>query len=132
MSYSIALILNLKNPNMFQLENLIYDACKDCNVTNIYNDYELEGINKYIKKNTKIIISEFENIENICYFIKFIKILKTIKIEYIYDNNNILYATEKYLNAIDNNLYDKKKLIKIIENNKENIKYKSIYKSLIS
>ena len=58
MEYSIAINMNLKNiSNHLELENLIYDCGNNCNSINIYNDYELQGINKYIKKNNKIIIN---------------------------------------------------------------------------
>ena len=130
MSYSIALILNLKNSNGIGLENLIYDACNDCNVTYIYNDYELEGINKHIKKNNKIIISEFETLENICNFITFIKFMREITIQYIYENNNILYAYKKYINNLDYSLHDKEKILKSIKINEKNEKYKAIFNSL--
>ena len=77
MSYSISLIVDLKNnSDHSQTENLIYDIGYNCNASNIYNDFELEGINNYVKKNNKIIILEFESIESICKFISFLKNIK--------------------------------------------------------
>ena len=100
MSYSISLCLNLKNNNTHSsIENLIIDSANDCNNSYIYYDYDLEGINNYIKKNNKIMIIEFENIINIINFIKFIKTIESIFIEYIYHENNIIYANNKYLNS---------------------------------
>ena len=131
MNYSISLILDLKNnSNHMSIENLIYDSGNNCNTTSIYNDYELEGINNYIKKNNKIIILEFDNKIFLCNFIKFIKHIKEITIEYIYESNIMLYATKKYLNSINNRLHNKQDLIKKITENKLKDEFREIYNSL--
>ena len=142
MSYSISLIVDLKNnSDHSQTENLIYDIGYNCNASNIYNDFELEGINNYVKKNNKIIILEFESIESICKFISFLKNIKLQTqtkpktqtkptIEYIYENNNILYATNKYLNSLDSTQHNKQDLLKKIEANRLKEEYKLIYNNL--
>ena len=62
MTYNIAINIKLKNnSNVSGNENLIYDIANNLNSKDIYYDYELEGVNKYIKKNNKIMIIEFEN-----------------------------------------------------------------------
>ena len=133
MNYTISLIINLKNnSNHSQLENIIYESGNNCNATNIFDDYELEGINKYIKTNNKIIILEFYNKSSFCTFLKFIKTIKQIGIEYIYESNNILYATKRYLNSTNNSLQNKTCLTQKIEKNKLKNDYKDIYTGLFN
>ena len=122
MSFSISLIINLKISNTHELENLIKVSSQNSNVNYIYYDYELEGINNYIKKNNKIIILEFEDEYNFINFLNFIKTIKELIIEYIYYDNSIIYCSKKYLNSISDREYDKTKLINSIENNKKNFK----------
>lgn len=132
MSFNISININLRNnSNITYLENLIHDAAINCNNTNSFEDFELEGINKHIKKNIKAIILEFDYIDDICSFIKFIKFIKELTIEYIYNENNILYCTNNYLNNIDPNLHSKTELINIIEKNKNLNKFKKIYNCLL-
>jgi hypothetical protein len=132
MEYNIAISMNLKNlSNHLELENLIYDCGNNCNSTNIYNDYELQGINKYIKKNNKIIILDFEEEDDLINFLIFIKnqiqdMTQNITIDYIYINNDIIYGTKKYLNSISNTLFDKNLLLDKISKNKLNSSYKKI------
>ena len=117
--FIISLILDFKKLKEISItESIIYDAAYNSEVSNIYEDYELEGINKHIKSNNKIIISEFENIDNFIIFLKFIKSTKFIDIEYIYKDNNILYVKKNYINKLDKHLYSKEKIIKILNNNK--------------
>ena len=136
MSYSISLNINLKNNNNHsETENLLLDCANNLNTTNIYNDYELEGVNNFIKKNNKIILFEFEEINNINNFIILLKNLKKNQIhkfyiEYIYYINNILYANNKYLNNLNPELISKKELLKKIEINKANPDFSSIYNNL--
>lgn len=124
MEYSISIRIDIKkNSNHIELENLIYDCGYDLNSTNIFNDFDLDGRNKFVKNNNKIIILEFEEEDNLLNFIKFIKKIKTLDIEYIYEKNNIIYADKKYLNNI---YYDKFFLINKININYELDKYKKI------
>ena len=117
--FIISLILDFKKLKEISItESIIYDAAYNSEVSNIYEDYELEGINKHIKSNNKIIISEFENIDNFIIFLKFIKSTKFIDIEYIYKDNNILYVKKNYINKLDKHLYSKEKITKILNNNK--------------
>ena len=131
--YSISLIINIKNNHLnYDLDKLLQDIAYNYNSFNNYTDYNLEGVNKYVKENSKIIIFEFVHIKDICNFISFIKNLKyrNICIEYIYHDNNILFADNKYLNNIDKYNQDKNKLIDIINNNKNNKQYSLIYNIL--
>ena len=117
--FIISLILDFKKLKEISItESIIYDAAYNSEVSNIYEDYELEGINKHIKSNNKIIISEFESIDNFIIFLKFIKSTKLIDIEYIYKDNNILYAKKNYINKLDKHLHSKEEIAKILNNNK--------------
>ena len=130
MCFSISLIINLKKSNALFLENIIIENSNVSNVSNVYNDYELMGINNYIKTNNKIIILEFEEIENIINFLELIKNVREIKIEYIYNDNNILYARKKYLDGLNKLLFNKMELINKIDNNNKKEEYNKIYKLL--
>ena len=131
MSYSIAIKIKVKNnTNLTSCENLVYDIANNLNSNNIYYDYELEGINKFIKKNNKIMIIEFDNINSLCDFIKFIKTLREVIIDYIYNDNNIIYASKNYLNNLKDNFVSKYELINRIEKNKLNINLKEIFNIL--
>jgi len=136
MSYNISLNINLKNNNNHsETENLLIDCGNNLYAPSIYNDYELEGTNNFIKKNNKIILFEFEELNNLNDFIILLKDLKKNQnhkfyIEYIYYINNILYANNKYLNNLNKNLISKEDLLKKIEINKANPIFSSIYKNL--
>jgi len=130
MSFIISLIINLKNSNMINAEELIKEASQNCNVNSIYYDFDLEGINNYIKKNNKIIILDFNEEIDFINFLKFIITIKKIKIEYIYYENTILYCSKKYLDGISVTLHDKNNLLNKIEYNKANNNYKKIYNIL--
>ena len=127
MCFSISLIINLKKSNALFLENIIIENSNVSNVSNVYNDYELMGINNYIKTNNKIIILEFEEIEKIINFLELIINVREIKIEYIYNDNNILYARKKYLDGLNKLLFNKIELINKIDNNKKKKEYNKIY-----
>ena len=130
MSFTISLIINLKKSNMMNVEDIVKESSQNCNVTSIYYDFDLEGINKYIKKNNKIIILEFEEEIDIINFLKFITLMSDILIEYIYYENSILYSSKKYLNEVSNTLHNKNDLLDKIECNKKNEKFKKIYNIL--
>ena len=131
MSYTISININLKNNmNNESTKNLLIESGLNLNLINYYFDYDLEGINNHIKKNNEIIIIEFEELTNIIDYINFIINIDNISIEYVYDNNNILYGSKKYLNSLKDNNQDKKKLLEIIDNNKNKIEYNKLYKSL--
>ena len=127
MSYSIAINIKLKNnSNVSSSENLIYDIANNLNSKYIYYDYELEGINKFIKKNNMIMIIEFDNKNDIYNFIKIIKTLKELIIDYIYYENNIIYGSKKYLNNLNDDFINKNELINKIEKNKLNNDFKEL------
>ena len=127
MSYNIAINIKLKNNlNVSGNENLIYDIANNLNSKYIYYDYELEGVNKYIKKNNKIMIIEFENNNDLYNFIKILKTIKIIIIDYIYYENNIIYGSKNYLNNLNDTFISKNELINKIEKNKLNNDFKNI------
>ena len=127
MSYNIAINIKLKNSsNISNNENLIYDIANNLNSKYIYYDYELEGVNKYIKKNNKIMIIEFENNNDLYNFIKIIKTIKIVIIDYIYYENNIIYGSKNYLNNLNDTFISKNELINKIEKNKLNNDFKNI------
>lgn len=127
MEFSISLRLNLKKlSNHIELENLIYEIGNNCNASNIYSDYDLYGVNNYIKNNFKIIIIELNSIELLLNFMKLINDFKNIEIEYIYDKNEIIYADKKYLYNLEM-IQNKDILLDKIEKNAKSIKYKKIY-----
>lgn len=131
MSYSIAINIKLKNnSNVSSSENFVYDIANNLNSINIYYDYELEGINKFIKKNNKIMIIYFDNKNDVYNFIKIIKTLKELTIDYIYYENNILYGSSKYLNNLNDSFISKNELINKIEKNKLNNDFKEIFNIL--
>jgi hypothetical protein len=135
MNLTISLNQNLKKNNEhLQVENLIYDIANNTNCFNIYNDFELDGINNYIKNNNKIYIIEYDDIDYFINFLVFIKSIikknKNLYIEYIYNDNIILYASNKYLNNRKEINITKNQLLENIENNKNNKIYKKIYNNL--
>ena len=122
MVFSISLVINLKNNQDHTcIENIILDSARNLNTINIFYDYELSGINNYIKNNNKIIIIEFDHEESSYEFCKFVKTLKKVYIEYVYYENNIIYGCNKYINA-KNNLINKYDLLNKIEDYKLNNK----------
>ena len=131
MSYTISININLKNNiNSESTKNLLIESAFNLNLINYYFDYDLEGVNNHIKKNNEIIIIEFEELNNMINYINFIINIENIEIEYVYDDNNILYGSKKYLNSLKDDNQDKKKLLETINNNKNNIEYNKLYKSL--
>jgi len=130
MSFTISLIINFKKCNASNIENIIKESSQNCNVSSIYYDFDLEGINKYIKKNNKIIILEFDHQIDLINFLKFITLIKEIVIEYIYYENSILYSSKKYLIDQSKILHSKNNLLNKIENNKKNNDFKKIYNIL--
>ena len=127
MSFTISLIIDLKKNNTSNTENIIKESSQNCNVSLIYYDFDLEGINKYIKKNNKIIILEFEEEINFINFLKFIIFMREILIEYIYYENLILYSSNKYLDKLSKTLHNKNEIMNKIESNKKNYDFKKIY-----
>ena len=128
MTYSIAINIKQKNIlNVSSNEKLVYDIANNLNFSNIYYDYEFEGVNKYVKKNNKIMIIEFDNNINLCNFISFIKTIKEVLIDYIYYENNIIYGSKKYLNNLNDCFISKNELINKIEKSKSNIDFKNIF-----
>ena len=127
MSFSISLIINLKKCNGSNTENIVKESSQNCNVSSIYYDFDLEGINKYIKKNNKIIILEFDEEIDLINFLKFITSMREILIEYIYYENSILYSSKNYLVEVSKRLHNKNNLLDKIEANKKNDNFKKIY-----
>jgi hypothetical protein len=136
MCYSISIITDYKNTNLISYNNeLLKNIASNIPNSLIYNDYELSGINNYIKNNYCSTIIEINSeptiaINNIVNIIELIIHIKELNIEYSYNNNNILYCSKKYVNNLDENLHSRKDILKKIEENKKNTIYNSIYKAL--
>jgi hypothetical protein len=136
MCFSLSIISDYKNNNAITYTNeLLQNIASSIPESIIYTDYEVSGINNYIKTNTSSTIIEIdaENtnaLTNIINIIELIMPIKELQIEYIYDDNNILYCSKKYLNNINKNLHNKSSLIKKLEDNKKNINYCQLYKTL--
>lgn len=130
MSYSISLNIDLKKFNISYYEDIIKKYAFETNNINLYYDYELEGINNYIKKNNKIIIIEYNILNNLITFLEYIINIHQIHIEYIYHNNNIIYYSKKYINSLDKNLCDKNKLYNTMLSYINNTTYKKLYNIL--
>ncbi|QDF45935.1 hypothetical protein [Chrysochromulina parva virus BQ2] len=136
MCFSLSIISDYKNNNAITYTNeLLQNITSNIQDSIMYTDYELSGINNYIKTNTSSTIIEIDAsntiaIANIINIIELIIQIKELQIEYIYHDNNILYCSKKYLNNINKNLHNKSLIIKKLEDNKKEIIYSKLYKTL--
>jgi len=136
MCFSISLLSDYKNNNAITYNNdLLQNIASNIPDSIIYTDYEVSGINKYIKTNTSSTIIEIDAqntiaITNIISIIELIMPIRELQIEYIYHDNSMLYCSKKYLNNLNNNLHSKSSIIKTIENNKKNTNYNNLYNTL--
>ena len=136
MCYSISIMTDLKTTNTICYNNeLLKNIASNIPNSLLYNDYELSGINNYVKNNFCSTIIEINSedisaLSNIVNIIELIIHIKDLTIEYIYNDNNILYCSKKYINNLDQNYVSKKTILKKIEENKNNETYSSIYKAL--
>jgi len=133
MCISVSIISDYKNNNAITYNNeLLQNIASNIPDSIIYTDYEVSGTNNYIKTNTSSTIIEIDS-SNIAIIINIIELLipiKELQIEYIYDDNNILYCSKKYLNNLNKNLHNKSTLIAKLEDAKKNILYSELYKTL--
>ena len=136
MCFSLSLISNYKHNNSITYNNeLLQNIASNIPDSIIYTDYEVSGINKYIKTNTTSTIIEIDApdyiaINNIISIIELIIPIKELQIEYIYNDNNILYCSKKYLNNLNKNLHNKSSLLKKLEDNRKDSNYCQLYKTL--
>lgn len=136
MCFSLSIISDYKNNNAITYTNeLLQNITSNIPDSIMYTDYEVSGINNYIKTNTSSTIIEIDAsntiaIANIINIIELIIQIKELQIEYIYHDNNILYCSKKYLNNINKNLHNKSLIIKKLEDNKKEIIYSKLYKTL--
>jgi hypothetical protein len=136
MCFSLSIISDYKNNNAITYTNeLLQNITSNIQDSIMYTDYEVSGINNYIKTNTSSTIIEIDTsntiaIANIINIIELIIQIKELEIEYIYHDNNILYCSKKYLNNINKNLHNKSLIIKKLEDNKKEITYSKLYKTL--
>ena len=128
MCYSISIMTDLKNTNLISYNNeLLKNIASNIPNTFVYNDYELSGINNYVKNNhcstiIEITSEDSYSIKDIVNIIELIIHIKELTIEYIYNDNNIIYCSKKYINNLDTNLHSKKDILKKIEENKKSYK----------
>jgi hypothetical protein len=136
MVYNISIAINNKVFDFSYYSDIITNIANNLNCTIIYEDFELEGINNYVKNNYKIIVVEFDYLQNIIDFIKFVKEIlmtnKILEIQYIYYENSILYCSNKYYNSLDRDFCDKDKIKINLEKNRLNSKYSKLYNILFS
>ena len=101
MCFSLSIISDYKNNNAITYNNdLLQNIASNIPDSIIYTDYEISGINNYIKTNTASTIIEIDTqntnaLTNIINIIELIMPIKELQIEYIYDDNNILYCSKK-------------------------------------
>ena len=133
MCFSLSIISDYKNNNSITYNNeLLQNIASNIPNSLIYTDYELSGINNYIKTNTCSTIIEIDStsLASIITIIELLLPIKELQIEYIYDDNNILYCSKKYLNNLNKTLHNKSTLIKKLEDNRKNANYSELFKIL--
>ena len=136
MVYNISIAINNKLSDFSYYSDIVINIANNLNSSIIYEDFELEGINNYVKNNYKIIVVEFDYLQNIIDFIKFIKEIllnnKILQIQYIYYQNSILYCSNKYYNSLDGDFCDKNKIKLMLEKNRKKCEYTKLYNILFS
>ena len=133
MCFSLSIISDYKKNNTITYTNeLLQNIASNIPNSLIYTDYELSGINNYIKTNTCSTIIEIDStsLASIITIIELLLPIKELQIEYIYHDNNILYCSKKYLNNLNKTLHNKSTLIKKLEDNKINTDYSELFKIL--
>ena len=133
MCFSLSIISDYKKNNTITYTNeLLQNIASNIPNSLIYTDYELSGINNYIKTNTCSTIIEIDStsLASIITIIELLLPIKELQIEYIYDDNNILYCSKKYLNNLNKTLHNKSTLIKKLEDNRKNANYSELFKIL--
>lgn len=133
MCFSLSIISDYKNNNSITYTNeLLQNIASNIPNSLIYTDYELSGINNYIKTNTCSTIIEIDStsLASIIIIIELLLPIKELQIEYIYHDNNILYCSKKYLNNLNKTLHNKSTLIKKLEDNRKNADYSELFKIL--
>ena len=131
MCFSLSIISDYKNNNSITYNNeLLQNIASNIPDSIIYTDYELSGTNNYIKTNTSSTIIEIDSIATLLTIIELLLPIKEFQIEYIYDDNDILYCSKKYLNNLNKNLHNKSTIIKKLEDNKNDTNYSKLYNIL--
>ena len=133
MCFSLSIISDYKKNNSITYTNeLLQNIASNIPNSLIYTDYELSGINNYIKTNTCSTIIEIDStsLASIITIIELLLPIKELQIEYIYHDNNILYCSKKYLNNLNKTLHNKSTLIKKLEDNRKNANYSELFKIL--
>ena len=133
MCFSLSIISDYKNNNSITYTNeLLQNIASNIPNSLIYTDYELSGINNYIKTNTCSTIIEIDStsLASVIIIIELLLPIKELQIEYIYHDNNILYCSKKYLNNLNKTLHNKSTLIKKLEDNRKNADYSELFKIL--
>ena len=133
MCFSVSIISDYKNNNTITYTNeLLQNIASNIPNSLIYTDYELSGINNYIKTNTCSTIIEIDStsLASVIIIIELLLPIKELQIEYIYHDNNILYCSKKYLNNLNKTLHNKSTLIKKLEDNRKNANYSELFKIL--
>ena len=105
MAYQIEISFNLKKRgNLTETKNLIINNAKKYQSNRYYENFEMACRNRTMKRNHYVLTFFFETSQElVAKFIKFIKSESCIYIESIYndDINELLYASNKYLNMME-------------------------------
>lgn len=105
MAYQIEISFNLKKRgNLTETKNLIINNAKKYQSNRYYENFEMACMNRTMKRNHYVLTFFFETSQElVAKFIKFIKSESSIYIESIYndDINELLYASNKYLNMME-------------------------------
>lgn len=105
MAYQIEISFNLKKRgNLTETKNLIINNANKYQSNRYYENFEMACMNRTIKRNHYVLTFFFETSQElVAKFIKFIKSEASIYIESIYndDINELLYASNKYLNMME-------------------------------
>lgn len=105
MAYQIEISFNLKKRgNLTETKNLIINNAKKYQSNRYYENFEMACMNRTMKRNHYVLTFFFETSQElVAKFIKFIKSESNIYIESIYndDINELLYASNKYLNMME-------------------------------
>jgi len=94
-----------KSVNLTQIKNDLRKKANECRCTNYYDNYEIAGHNRNIKKNKCILSFHFEEHDELfADFIKYTKKNSKTNIEFVAIDDTIfeiIFASHSYLNSMD-------------------------------
>ena len=130
MAFQVEISFNLKKrSNLTETKQLIVETAKLYDANRYYENFEMAQTNRTIKRNHYVLTFFFETSQKqLAKFIKFVKRESCIYIESIYDeeNNQLFYASNKYLNMME------KECVKAYLKSKKNGTFKEQYSVIIN